>query len=268
MQPGYYSYIVNGILRAADQLQHNVTLFTHSIFPAEPQQSLRVYCDGRCDGLMVLTPHANSNLVAALHERGTPFVLIGDTGDSEAISYVDIDNIGAGSRLTEYLIAKGHRRIAFIGGPDKFVRSVGQRYEGFCRAMAAHALTVDPAFVFMGNHREAEVMQEVVEKMRSAGAERPTAIFAWNDRVAAQAVVAMQGLGLRVPDDVSILGIDDDVMAAASSPPLTTLRQPYDAISRRVVEILVAQIRGAVTTPQRAFLPTEFVERVSVADLG
>ncbi len=148
------------------------------------------------------------------------------------------------------------------------MRSVGQRYEGFCRAMAAHALAADPAFVFMGNYREAEVMREVVEKMRSAGAERPTAIFAWNDRVASQAVLAMQGLGLRVPDDVSILGIDDDVMAAASNPPLTTLRQPYEAISMRVVEILVAQIRGAATTPQRAFLPTEFVERVSVANLG
>ena len=261
MQPGYYAYIVDGFLKAADQLRHNVTLFTHSIFPADPHESLRVYCDGRCDGLMVLAPNHGSQLVAALHERGTPFVLIGDTGDTENVSCVDIDNIEVGYHVTEYLIRQGHRRIAFVGGPEQFVRSPNQRYEGYCRALIAHGLVPDPAIAFINNNKEEEVLQRLADRICGPASQRPTAFFGWNDGYAARVMRTVQSMGLRVPEDVSIIGVDDDVIAQTALPPLTTMRQPYEEISRKAVEILVAQIRGEATTPQRVFMPTEFVLR-------
>lgn len=264
MQPGYYQAIANGVLTAADQLSHNITFFTNTIFHNEPRKSLRVYCDGRCDGLMVLSPRPGSTLVAALHERGIPFVLIGDTGDEKTISCVDINNVQEGYQVTEYLILRGHRRIAFVGGPE-FVRSSSQRHEGYCQALTAHGIPLTPDSILMNNVRPAETGSRIQHMMQVSRMERPTAIFGWNDGAAVQIMQVVQTMGLNVPGDVSIIGIDDDKLASTVNPPLTTVRQPYEAIGRQVLDILVDQIRGKNTVTQRKFLPTELIERDSVA---
>jgi DNA-binding LacI/PurR family transcriptional regulator len=96
-------------------------------------------------------------------------------------------------------------------------------------------------------------------------AERPTALFCWNDTAASYALPAIRDRGLRVPQDVSLIGFDDIPTAGVSYPPLTTVRQPYHTISRVAVEVLLSQIRGDVDTPQHRFLAAELVERGSVA---
>lgn len=264
VQPGYYQAIVNGILPASDLLQHNITLFTHSIFHADPHQSVRIYCDGRCDGLMVLAPNCGSKLVAALHARGTPFVLIGDTGDEETISYVDIDNVREGRRVTEYLIGRGHRRVAFVGGPH-FVRSSKQRLEGYSAALQAHGIPFEPDYVVNDNLYERDSEERLVRLLRSEASRRPTALFGWNDGAAVEGIRIASELGLSVPGDLSVVGIDAVENANHAYPNLTTLRQPYDAIGTAVLNCLVDLIRGTASGPQRLFLPTEWVEGNSVA---
>lgn len=264
LQPGYYSSIVNGILTASDRLSHNITLFTNSILHAAPHQSLRIYCDGRCDGLMVLAPHRDSPLVAALIERGVPVVLIGDTGDVDTVSYVDINNVANGRQLTEYLIGLGHQRIAFIGGPE-FVRSSNQRYAGYCEALNGHGLVVDPELTAVSNLYPTDVDSALERMLRLPHGRRPTAIFGWNDGVASRGIDIAKSLSLRIPLDVSVVGIDDDPNVSMYVPRLTTIRQPYEEIGLAVVRTLIELVRGTASGPTHLLLPTERVEGESIA---
>lgn len=261
-QFGYYSAIVNGILLTTDQLQHNITIFSSSLMHTDTQRSLRVYCDGRCDGLLVIAPHRGSKLVAALQERGIPFVNIGDTGDSEAISCVDVDNIAAGYAITEYLIRQGHRRIGFLGGPD-FVRSAFHRQVGYHNALKAHGMPIDSSLESVPLLAERLAYERVMEIMQRPKDSRPTAFFCWNDNAVQHALRALHDVGLQVPKDVSLIGFDDHPDTATLDPPVTSVRQPYQEIATRAVEILLARIRGE-QTQHRAFLPTELIVRESV----
>jgi LacI family transcriptional regulator len=257
-QPGYYSSITEGIIAAADELEHNITLFSNKLLNEEPYRSLRVYCDGRCDGLFVLAPMIGSHLVAALSERGLPFVLIGDPGDNETCSCVDIDNIKAGYDAVEYLIQQGHRSIAFAGGPD-FVRSCVDRLEGYHRALAAYGIPVVDTLIAFPVVRE----REHSVHWRKLLEQRPTAIFCWNDGAAVSIMNQLREHGLRVPTDISVIGIDDAPGMAVPNV-LTTLRQPFRAIGKRVIEILVGHIRQEIPVPCREFFPTTLVARNTV----
>ncbi len=260
VQPGYFSAILNSLLQGADALGQNVTLFNHSLLHRDAHRAIRVYCDGRCDGLLVVAPRIGSELVAAVRERGVPITLIGDTGDDEAVSCVDIDNEGAAYTLVTHLITLGHQRIVFIGGPA-FVRSSQQRLAGYRRALSDHDLPLETGFVIDNLFHSHQIDAQVGALMSMPLPKRPTALFGWNDGTATDAAHRLQRMGLRIPDDVSVVGIDD-LEAFTINPPLTTVAQPFRTMGRRAVEALVAQINRTEKAP-RHVLPGELMIRAS-----
>jgi LacI family transcriptional regulator len=263
---GYYPSILSGLMVAADRHSQNLTLFASSLFHADPAQSIRTYCDGRCDGLFVIAPGPGSPLVSALRERGVPCVLLGDRGDEPCAS-VDLDNHGEARRVTEWLIAQGHRRMGFIGFPGRFVRSAQEREEGYAAALTAHGLPVDPRNILNSEWKDPAIYGGVMELARRPRAERPTALVCWNDRVAFQTMLVLSDAGLRVPHDVSVTGFDDDSVAAAAHPPLTTIRQPYQEIGDNAVDMLreLIAMHPSEREPRRVLLPGELIVRGSVA---
>ena len=215
---GYYPAILRSLMVAADQRGQNLTLFATSLFRAEPAQSIRTYCDGRCDGIFVVSPGPGNPLVAALRERGVPFVLLGDRGD-EPCSSIDLDNHGEAKRITSWLIEKGHRRIGFVGFPGRFVRSAQERQEGFDATMKAHSLPINPNHIVNSQWKDPAIYGHVLDLARQPAPERPTALVCWNDRVAIHVMMVLSHAGLRVPDDMSVTGFDDDEMASTTPSP-------------------------------------------------
>lgn len=242
LKPGYYSRILQAVLTRSDQLAHNVTIFT-SQFHADIQPAIRTYCDGRCDGVLVVAPKVNSELCQALHERGTPLVAIGASGGSDAIASVDLDDVAEGARATRHLLGLGHRRIAFLGGPE-FVESSRQRCEGYRQALLTAGIPLDPRLEICDNFIANDGFERLYELVRYGWTpvERPTAVFGWQDEAAVDAMRAMYQLGYRVPEEVSVIGINDD--PSVGDLPLTTLRQPYAEIGAAGVDMLLAQIAG------------------------
>ena len=257
----YYSSVMSGLLTGADQMSQNLTLFTNSIFHDDAMQSIRIYCDGRCDGLFIVAPNIGSPLVDALHDRGTPFILIGSLDDDESISGIDVDNPAAAKKVMEYLIGQGHRRIGFIGGPD-FVLSTQRRHQGYLETMALHQIPTYPEWQVIGFHQRIE-LREQIQQLLHLQQDRPTALFCWNDDVAVQTIQCMRETGLRVPEDISVIGFDNSPLYLSIVPYLTTVRQPYQEIGSKAVEMLLALIADP-QTPQRASLPTEIVVRETV----
>ena len=257
--PGYYHAVVDSLLAATSALKLNSLLFASHLFYTDSLQSIRTYCDGRCDGLIVIGPSIDNPLVASLQARGFPLVVVGNSGEEDNIAYCDLDNVAAARLAVEEFLGQGHRRIAFCRGRAD-VHVTWQRQEGYRQALAAHGLQVQEDFL-----GPAEGMRQWTQAILSLPpGQRPTALLYFSDHLAREALDVIHALGLRVPQEVSVIGIDDQG-ADRTDPPLTTIRQPYEQIGRCAVEMLLSQIRGDSGGAQRVLLRGELVRRASVA---
>lgn len=192
---------------------------------------------------VVMPPSVSEDdrVVAILKEADCPYVRIASVSlDEPACMVVTHDSRGA-ARAARHLAELGHRRIAFISGPDTF-RSSHERGRGFAEGLAEHGLTMDPAYV----RRAAYTFESGVEAATELLAlpQRPTAIFAGNDEMAIGVMKAARDAGLDVPRDLSIVGFDDLPMASRVWPNLTTVRLPIRDMGRMAAEKLTAGLRG------------------------
>jgi LacI family transcriptional regulator len=192
---------------------------------------------------VVMPPSVSEDdrVVAILKEADCPYVRIASVSlDVPACMVVTHDSRGA-ARAARHLAELGHRRIAFISGPDSF-RSSHERGRGFREGLAEHSLSLDEAYVRAG----AYTFESGVEAARDllAMPTPPTAIFAGNDEMAIGVMKAARDAGLDVPGDLSIVGFDDLPMASRVWPNLTTVRLPIRDMGRMAAEKLTAGLRG------------------------
>ena len=257
---GFYLRIVSGIEDTAYELGYQVIL--HVYRPTiDPLNSIRELMGRDVDGLIIandgdITP----NVIQNLAEAGIPMVLV-ENFQNFPIHAVTADNFTAGRVMTEYLIQLGHQRIGTLGGPDKY-SSLRDRMRGYRTAMLENGLPLDPSLQpspVSGNPRKGYVqMQKLI-----ALPEPPTAVFAVSDRAAFGAMEAIKDAGLRIPDDISVVGIDDVRDSAYSTPPLTTFSVPKYDLGRTAVFILHDLISDKVIPPCRTVLLGNIVERKS-----
>lgn len=175
---------------------------------------------------------------------------------------IDIDDEAAGRSGAEYLLAAGHRRIAFVGDAEDHplgFRSSAQRRRGYERALEAAGVAIRPGFVKQGSPDRATAHRLTAELLDSS--EQPTAIFAASDTQALGVIEAARARGLDVPGDLSVLGFDDVEVAAYVG--LTTVRQPLFESGRLGAERLLTAVGGGVG--ESVTLPTSIVERTTVA---
>lgn len=188
------------------------------------------------DGVIVAPPMSESDeILKALKAEHIPTVLIAPKDVSPTDISVSIDDSDAAEAMTENVIAHGHSRIGFILGPkDHF--SSRRRFKGFKYGMARNGLSVADGWIGQGDYTYRSGM--IAAEAMLALPERPTAIFASNDDMAAGVVASANRLGLRVPDDLSVVGFDDTTFATAIWPQLTTVRQPIADMAAAAVALL------------------------------
>jgi LacI family transcriptional regulator len=187
-------------------------------------------------------------------------VLIDHQGTGESESAVGATNRQGGYDATRYLIELGHRRIGFITGTLDLGCS-RDRLAGYEAALAERGWSIDPALIREGDFQQPAGF--ACAQALLAAPERPTAIFASNDVMAFGVMEAVRDRGLRIPDDVSIIGFDDIPQAATVNPPLTTVRQPLAEMGARATRMLLTLIHNLDQATQRIELPTELIVRAS-----
>jgi LacI family transcriptional regulator len=192
------------------------------------------------DGI-VLTPPASDHpvILDRLTAARFPFARIAPTHSPELGPRTVTDDVGAARLMTDYLLSLGHRRIAMIKG-DPTHPSSGARLEGFTAALAAAGLPLRPGDIEQGMF----TFDSGIEAARRllAQPDRPTAIFAQNDDMAAGAIMAAHDLRLDVPGDISIAGFDDSAIARTVWPRVTTIHQPVFEMARSATDMLVAML--------------------------
>jgi DNA-binding LacI/PurR family transcriptional regulator len=216
----------------------------------------------RVEGLIVINPYAD--------ERHThlptdfPIVFAGARPREELTYSVALDDVAAARQATQHLLDLGHRRLAQITGPLAEDCSQDRR-EGFYQALQAANLTPDPTLEIEGNwsaHSGYQALQQLAQH-----GPLPTAIFAQNDQMAAGALRAARDLGLTIPEQLSIIGVDDIPMAAYFSPPLTTMRQDFQAIGHEAARLLLGAIEKPDAPQQQLLISANLVLRRSTGSI-
>lgn len=207
------------------------------------------------DGAVIVTP-----TVVEAHP-GVPVVAVDPHTGPSGLPTVDADSFAGAVLATEHLLRLGHRRIAFLGGrPD--LESARLREDGYRHALAAAGVPVEEDLVRVGGYRPETADQPARELL--ARPEPPTAVFAANDLSAIHVVEVARSLGLRVPEDLSVIGFDNVPESALATPPLTTISQPLQQMGAEALRLLVDLIDGK-DRGVHVRLPTELVERASTA---
>ena len=213
---------------------------------------------GRVDGFVLLSASCSLEHLRRLEARGAPFVVWGLDSDSRSYGTVGGDSFAGGRMATEHLLRTGRDRIAFIGGPST-ESEVQDRYDGYVAALGAAGIAVDPALVAHGNWSPESGAARMRALLENDG--EIDAVFVCSDLMAVAAIEELHAHGLRVPDDVAVVGYDDAAIAAHSDPPLTTVRQPGPVAGRLLAESLIRRLStGAVT---HVSIPAELVVRAS-----
>ena len=217
----------------------------------------QTFDSGRVIGIILIGQWRNHEQLNQLAARHVPIVVWGAQLPQQLYCTVGGDNVAGGMLATEHLLAQGRRRIAFFGDID--LPEVAQRHDGYCKALAARQMAIDPqlrvpvSFLPQGG-------SQAVQELARRGA-RYDAIFACSDLLAMTAINTLREQGTRIPDDVAVVGYDDIELSTYFHPPLSTVRQPIQAAGRALVASLLALTEGQQAASRQ--LPTELVVRTT-----
>jgi LacI family transcriptional regulator len=258
----FYAQMVGGMQKGA-KLSGRSVLSTSGHAQAEAEAHAIVeLLDRACDGLILyLENPLRTDVVELLRASGLPVVSIGGNECPAATVKIHIDNFAGARAAMRLVLEQGHRAISYLSGGLMY-RDTHERLRGMAAALGEHNLSLDDITIVHGDFDESFGFEGTLELIASG---RPlTALFAGDDDVAAGALLALKQSGRRVPDDISLVGFDDNFHARHLTPGLTTVRQPVDEVGRVATELLARILSGDTSHPVEITVPTTLVVRQSV----
>ena len=254
----YFVSMLNGIVNAYEILQQDVLILTQ-IKSTETKEAIYPLLDGRCDGAIFLAPPEHAEGLNFLKEIGFPHVVLNGL-NSSSVSF-DVDNRTGIHLAVKHLASLGHKKIGMLLGPQSHVDG-RERNESFCEAMKTAGLELRPEWLIESGFQPNEGLK--AGRQLFSLNDRPTAVCCGNDEAALGLYRACHENGVRIPDDLSVIGFDNAPMATMVEPNLTTVVQPFDEMSRHAAKSLIALIDGCSVTDSQRF-ETSLVVRKSTA---
>ena len=262
LETGYIGEIIRGIDAELQLAKYDLMLYsTHRTASRETNYAVNV-AQGMVDGLLLVVPRNPADYIETFNKRKFPFVLIDHQGTGEDCPTVGATSWQGAFNAMEYLIKLGHRRIGFITG-TMFIESAKDRFEGYKAALKVHHLDFDPDLVCEGDYIQVSGYQCGSRLIQLN--DPPTAIFASNDAMAMGVMDAIREKGLRIPEDISVLGFDDIPQATMVHPALSTVRQPLQRMGSVAAQMLLDILNNPGLHPKRIELPTELIIRSSTS---
>lgn len=254
----YMQGVLNGVLNAAEEMGQNVLVVTR-LDPHDLEGAVDRLLDGHVDGLIFVATFTLTPLYSELAKRGFPYVVL--SGYDPSAPSLCVDNEGGVRLALEHLYSLGHRRIGHIEGiPGHF--DGRERYEAFRTFLRERNLPVEPHWVACGMFTPFE--GATAARAILGRRDRPTALFCANDEMAIATLGVARELGIRVPEELSVVGFDDAVNASYCHPPLTTVRQPSEEMGAAAVRVLLERIEDQSPAHRMRF-PATLVVRSSTA---
>jgi len=236
----FWSGLALGAQEAAEKRGYTLVVSHTGESADKERRVIEMLRDRRVDGLILSPVHATSRHLVALQQERLPFVLVDRTIDGLDVSSVVTDSIAGMGMAVDHLVSRGHRRIAYLGGPAD-VSTFRDRLRGFRQAMARNGL--EPGLQTKATS-DPEAARRAAERLFKRRGSRPTAVIGAN-------LVLTVGLLRAAPEDVVVVGFDDLYLADLLQRPVTTVAQPVEELGRRAVELLLDEIEGAGEGPRR-----------------
>ena len=253
----FFAMLIQGVSTRCNALDYSVMLWL-----AEPEYERRmitkILYNGLADGVIVASMLMDDTIIDSLRQNKLPFMLIGRHPVYDELSYLDVDNRGGAFQAVMHLLRSGRRRVATITGPQNMIAGI-HRYQGYLDALHDRDIPVIPELVAEGDFTDAggyACMQRLLPH-------KPDAVFVASDTMALAAIRAIQEHGLRIPEDIAVVGFDDIPEANRITPALTTVRQPITRIGAVAAETLIDMIETGSTLPRQMVLPAELIIRDS-----
>lgn len=270
----FYPQIVLGIEMEAKRRGYGVFLCNTFREEAEENRYIKTLFQKQVLGIALSSVTERHDLIRDLQRKGLKVVFIDQEASDVDAGKIGFNYIKGGHLVADHLVRMGHSNVAYLTSPLAR-RSRREQLEGFRMGLARHGLEIPQCNVLVDGFEE-ESEQEVYEfecGSRLAGrllelADRPTAVFTANDMIAIGAIRELLRRGVRVPDDISVVGFDNILLSSITNPPLTTIDQPSLETGRFVCRMLIGMIEGTETGNLTVSLEPTLVERGSVKALG
>ena len=257
---GYIGEIIRGIDSELGLKDLDLILYTTHRTASKEANYVANLASGMVDGLLLVLPRSPADFMGNLTQRNFPFVLIDHQGIGKDCPAVGAANWQGGYTATEYLIKLGHQRIGFITGWMD-LGCATDRLDGYRSALRTYHIPEKPDLIYEGTFFQPDGFSGASTLLDLP--DPPTAIFASNDVMAMGVMDAVRHRGLRVPDDVSVIGFDDIPQASLIRPALTTIRQPLEKMGRVATQMLLELLGQPQKKIGRIELPTELIVRDS-----
>ncbi len=233
--------VVSGIEQAANDLGYSVFLADSNADPEREKNIVRSFAERRVDGILVTSSRVGALYLPLLSEMMVPIVLVNNQHPGAFVHSVMIENVEGALAAANHLIELGHRRIAYLG--DQFgYQSDTERFAGYRQALDHAGIAFLPQLVVHGTGKPEQAMQAMESLL--ALPSPPTAVCCYNDMSALGAMRTIRLHGLRIPEDISLVGFDDLFLASYTQPPLTTVRQPMRQMGILAMESLFKLMSG------------------------
>ncbi len=251
----------------ADEVSsHDYTLLFHTgVAPDDPNSYMKLVRGHHVDGLIVSAPRSDDPNLLELHRSDFPLVLHGQLPGSD-IPSVDVDNVGGAEKAVNHLISLGHERIGLITNAPVSFTSANARLKGYRNALEKAGIPFNESLVRFGYYLPQTGYRAMIELLQLP--ERPTAVFVASDVVAMGALAAIHERGLKIPDDIAIVGFDDIFASAYTIPALTTVRLPAYDLGKEAAKLLFRVMGGEKLVEKQISLKTDLVVRKSCGGKG
>jgi len=256
----FYAEVLNGIEEAAREKNYHIILANTQRDYQKEEEAINLLLAKRVDGLLITPVQDRNDDIKKLIEANIPFVIVGRDFKNIEVDAVYNDEVKGGFLATEYLIKKGHKRVALINGFLHKSPAKG-RLEGYKKVLKKYGIPFDDALVTIGDidvKDGYERTKQLLEKNLDF-----TAIFAYNDMMAFGAMQAVKEKGLRIPEDIGLVGYDDILFSSLISPSLSTIRLKKQELGAESVRLLLSRINGNRKKIKKVMLGVELQIRES-----
>ena len=237
----FYAEVLNGMEEAAREKNYHIILANTQRDYRKEEDAINLLLAKRVDGLLITPVQDKDDDIKNLIDANIPFVVVGRDFKNIEVDAIYNDEVKGGFLATEYLIKKGHKRIALIDG-FLYKSPAKGRLEGYKKALRKYRIPLDESLISVGDiniEDGYERTKQMLEKNLDF-----TAIFAYNDMMAFGAMQAIKEKGLRIPEDIGLVGYDDIPFSSLISPALTTIRLKKQELGAESVKLLLSRING------------------------
>lgn len=259
-QNPFNSPVINGVQQAAHENDYDVLLLQSKNYYTDQEDYTNILKNNSFAGILILCSVANNNILEELSLR-CPVVMCSEYAENYGVSYVSIDDVASSKTAVNYLISTGCKKIGFINCSNKF-RYARHREKGFRQALSESNLEINPNWIANISSINYNLALSRATHILSLP-DRPDGIFASSDVFGLAVIKAAHNLGLRVPEDVSVVGFDNIDFSTMSTPSLTTIDQPTYQLGYQSCELLIEKIKNPNTLDKQIILNTELIVRDS-----